>query len=383
MKKTLLIAGLILATLSQVSADCGCAANDPCDEEKFDLTGAWLGAGVIVDFDKYEADVHFAKEYKDIADQVRIAKASESGDAAAYGEDNQPTPAQLSEILSFMQKGDEIEKDIKWGNTNDFIKAKSEIKETNDLPSPNTYYAHKLANIKKSKTVAGGELKGSFYYNVENGLVVGFDLSLGLTARGKKCVDIDTKFGTEEYTPDSKVYYFDADSENGIKAGQKGEELTIETAADKLKQNTVLANYSYGKTAVENVNDYVTCESLGATLVSNDTSSVEFKKDVFSPTAAFVIGGYFKGFFAGLRLGANYMTGRINNSDGEQKVRQVAPVLGLQLMKHIKKGVFAYLTYDHMFGCKKIYLRNSSIKSFKRNQDRISLGLGYQFKTNH
>ena len=86
------------------------------------------------------------------------------------------------------------------------------------------------------------------------------------------------------------------------------------------------------------------------------------------------------------------MTGKVHNlknangtyvAEGvEHKVRQVSPVIGLQLMKHIKKGVFAYLTYDHMFGINKTFL-DSPIKKFKRRQNRISLGLGYQFKTNH
>jgi len=395
------------------AADCGCTETTVCDEEKLDLTGAWLGAGVIVDFDKYDADISVAAEYAGLQDQIRTMRVSN----AAAGE---VTAEQFAGVLAAMQAHQAPGADVAWGTRGNFLTNGNATYNEADVAGTNTFYAHRTLKLKKTKTVAGGELKGSLFYNVDNGLVFGVDLSLGLTAKSKKTIDVNGQFASQANvvagrTADGVFYHANADAvddntvRDALVEGSKAvTQVTMTTDVGVLAQHKTLANYSYAVSGVEAANAGAdVCGEEHSSFVINKVAnnqrqaidadingkvaSAEFEKDIFSPTLAVVVGGYFKGFFGGLRLGMNYMTGKIHNLknvDGSathtasHKIRQVSPVIGIQLMKHIKKGVFAYLTYDHMFGINKTFL-DSPIKKFKRRQNRISLGLGYQFKANH
>lgn len=414
MKKTLLAGTTALMTLFNASAaDCGCSEATVCDEEKLDLTGVWLGAGVIVDFDKYDADVAVAAEYADLQDKYRTSVITQGTSADPLGD------AVLAAMVTHLQTPEDVDRDaaaLGYTAGGDLVLKQTSANQDTTLSNPHVFYAHRTLKMKKTKTVAGGELKGSLFYNVDNGLVFGIDLSLGLTAKAKKTIDINGSFASktnarDASVADSKVYSVIAANSGNIPLYTTGETVITSAMASNAAPfvtNNVLVNYSYARTGVVAANAGASVsddaghsfvynrDAAGANQTINDNvdgklASAEFEKDIFSPTLAFVVGGYFKGFFGGLRFGMNYMTGKIHNlksidgavaEDVKHKIRQASPILGIQIMKHIKKGLFAYLVYDHAFGINKTYL-NSPINKFKRRQNRISLGLGYQFKANH
>lgn len=386
MKRILLASAMFSICAYNAMADDCCA-----DDEHNDLTGFLLSLGGVLDIDKYDADFHTAAKYENVDGYKYVIAADQDNSEGNY-----------NKTVAFMK---------------DFSKTKMAAADASAAITENkaahvntkTVYANRIVKVKKNKTVAGGEIKGSAFYNVENGLVVGFDLGLAFTAKGKKRVDINTKFAAAP-AGDANPYVLtpgtlDVDTilKNKSTAAAKANGLLSYTAYNvgAPAKDDYIVYYGATSTAVAAAEgnegalisggaDYAAIVDPG---VDGKVGSLEFEKDPFSPTAAFLVGGYFKGFFGALRLGVNYMTGKVKSlqnaengamayADGsdinlDHKIRQVSPVLGVQLMKHIKKGVFVYATYDHMFGGRKAYLVNSPVKNFKRRQHRISLGLAY------
>ncbi len=388
MKRILLASAMFsMCAYNAMANDC-CADNG---DERADLTGFLLSLGGVLDIDKYDADVAVAAKYDNIDGYKCAIAVAADDDSDSYKD----TVAFMKDFAK-MQIGAET-------------KSAAITKDTVVYINTKTVYANRIVKVKKNKTVAGGEIKGSAFYNVENGLVVGFDLGLAFTAKGKKRVDINTKFAA---TPagDANPYVLtpgalDVPSILANKTVGEGKTSGLKEYTDKDTPGAAEGDYIvyYWATskavadADANKGVLVSGGADYAAIVTPDVDgkigSLEFEKDPFSPTAAFLVGGYFKGFFGALRLGINYMTGKVKglqNAEGaamtyadakeinlDHKIRQISPVLGVQFMKHIKKGVFVYATYDHMFGARKSYLVNSPVKNFKRRQHRISLGLAY------
>ena len=411
MKRILLASAMFsMCAYNAMANDC-CADNG---DERADLTGFLLSLGGVLDIDKYDADIDVAAKYSSVGStryvQVDSGFKDDDGDKKFDGDEGY-------DILVNNLKGTnpEMDKEVDANGAlnGTYVKKGAKIVTIGStLPS----YFQRYVKAKKNKTVAGGELKGSAFYNVENGLVVGFDLGLAFTGKGKKRVDINTKF-SKAASSEAKLYYTNAaaalvsattddDADNGL-AEAKKEQLETKTSVLKVKAGGYFAYLTGNATAAKDgLNEgahetsgveYAAVITPGATDIDGKIGSLEFEKDPFSPTAAFLVGGYFKGFFGALRLGINYMTGKVKglqNAEGaamtyadgtaiklDHKIRQISPVLGVQFMKHIKRGVFVYATYDHMFGARKSYLVNSPVKNFKRRQHRISLGLAYHIIT--
>ena len=431
---------LLFAT---VFASTALASSMGCNTDT--LTGLHFGLGVSVLFDKYEADV-------DVATSVPYEKYIIGFDSAiaTSGGTGANTKANVASLLTkvwnyapaLVAKGDQ-----------DFPDANTTLiaKDTSTTPNKITsiYGASrallmKSHTFKKRTTNCGGEIKLAYFHDFGNHLMIGVDLTGVIASKNKKTVTINPS--AVNYPDKLSIYTGVYDAVNGkIKkdsinvindnAVKSGMNITI-NASDITNDLDVAATttagtapnytqYDIGMVAIgtspkelvaknpgyaimdvsavdtgnaeDNYNEMALMTAYyndpeDVTKVINDNAELTFEKSVFNPRLAFIIGGTVYGWFAGLRLGMSYTTGKVYATGGQltgqgtqsKTVSISSPLIGLHLMKQLKiagnNDAHLYLTADWNIGDGRRSVYMNGVRNFKQSGYNISAGLTWRFK---
>ena len=378
---------LLFAT---VFASTALASSMGCNTDT--LTGLHFGLGVSVLFDKYEADVDVATLSND--DTKAISYVDIVTAAASTSDLN--TTAEVKNLATFW--GNPTTTDVTDGTTTIFSGTEGKA-----LTHLNTAYVRRNT-FKKRTTNCGGEVKLAYFHDFGNHLMVGVDLTGIIASKNKKTVKIEpTAIANAVTGTGLRVLYDDRSIIEDKAFTEAGKSLINETGIGgtekRIAANTPLridnllavkaANPGYTIMTEAQLNDLQENYALKTTSGENGAGELTFEKSVFNPRLAFIVGGTIYGWFAGLRMGMSYTTGKVYATGaGQDKMSKTvsisSPLLGLHLMKQMKiagnNDAHLYLTADWNIGDGHRKVDINGVKSFKQTSYNISAGLTWRFK---
>ena len=300
-----------------------------------------------------------------------------------YGNDN----TYLNEL--FFKRESNEPSSIKNGGQ-DMYQVKIYHKQKVDI-SYNNYNATYLMSqsLNRSGHNAGGEMKMAYFHDFGNHVMAGLDLTGAVLSKNKRNVQV-SKFNVNDVYPDLTLNSAGVDIAKAVYNNNKREYQTEVTGEDKVIAGgsplTLSAGINSFKSAAMQANPgmQVTSEPIPETYldVSNGDKEVSFEKGIFNPKLAFVIGGTYNGWFAGLRAGVSYNTGKIKAPDmtSSKSVSIASPLVGVQVMKKVSDNTNLYMTADWNVGDLRKSVDMNGIKSFK--QSSYSISAGVQWKLN-
>lgn len=371
-----------------------CNANAEVDQS---LTGLHIGLGINVLFDEYSSDI-------DVADAVFWNESAITVAARTYSDADTRGAATLTENDAAAVKNiaDAMRAGVKSAAAavtfaQDFETNGHSVRtSTGALTLEQMAYATKRQDFKRRATNVGGELKLAYFHDFGNKFMIGVDLSGTIVSKTKKHVK-NTSFAKQNeamtWTMVAGVagtaqVSGTADGAWTVSTGNFGSdysstiELTVQDGYDSL-ENASAANPGAQLYTVDDQslirNNYI---------MAGDQSEVSFEKDAFIPRLAFVLGGTYLGWFAGVRLGMAYMTGKVTATDANgshsKSVSISSPFIGLHLMKQMNiKGInngHVYVTADWHVGDGHRAVNINGIKSFKQNAFNLAAGLTWRCK---
>lgn len=397
MKKTLFAATALSTLLSS-----GVAA------DSHDLTGLHFGLGFVVNFDEYEAELDTLDVLK--TPERQVGSWTTTGSLQAVP-NNQITP---ENILGLMQTIMDTQptpggptafaENVDIGNVNGvFTAAASTVTAT---ANAYTAYLARSHKAKRRSTNCGGEIKLAYFHSFANHLMIGIDFGCAFNSKAKKSV----KFAAAAENPGNLITRYDFETPAGTLVAMLNSVKTEATPSPvfnaEIPQNTsytVRPHFMFGSrneyaeaSLQQNQNsdaDYRKLGDLSETEEANylhagDNTELTFEKDIFSPRLAFVIGGTVKGWFAGVRTGVSYMTGKLRGTDGTRNVSKSvsisSPFIGVQVMKQMtvfgRNDAHLYLTADWNIGDGHRAVNTKNVKSYKQNNVNIALGVTWRWK---
>ncbi len=418
--KKLLFATVFASTA--IASSMGCNADS--------LTGLHFGLGVSVLFDKYEADVDVATVVApgvtgstttgylieslatiEVGKSVNCTILNTSGNSATIGEGS---------IKVF--NGGDLEGAVNLTATS------GEVADQTVTPINSMTAYTKRHTFKKKTTNCGGEVKLAYFHDFGNHLMIGVDLTGIIASKNKKHITVspDTiaKYTTTDgpqmlsvyntngrelgsvdvsdyttpagtFTPSKFVTDMvaaNAGAENVLEAA--GPHLVVSNMAELQRLNPGYAIIdSESKTDINSaLRTYEAGVVPGSTYAKN--AELTFEKSVFNPRLAFIVGGTVYGWFAGLRLGMSYTTGKVyakgvtegsNPQPMQSKTVSISsPLIGLHLMKQMKiagnNDAHLYLTADWNIGDGRRSVYMNGVRNFKQSGYNISAGVTWRFK---
>ena len=231
-------------------------------------------------------------------------------------------------------------------------------------------------SLNRSGHNAGGEMKMAYFHDFGNHVMAGLDLTGAVLSKNKRNVQV-SKFNVNHEHPDlilksgedqiARAKYKNEQYETtveGTKTIVANSPLTLSVDTDSLKGMHVTS-------------DPIKGEYLD---VSNGDKEVSFEKGIFNPKLAFVVGGTYNGWFAGLRAGVSYNTGKIKAPDmtSSKSVSIASPLVGVQVMKKVSDNTNLYMTADWNVGDLRKSVDMNGIKSFKQSSYNISAGVQWR-----
>ena len=231
-------------------------------------------------------------------------------------------------------------------------------------------------SLNRSGHNAGGEMKMAYFHDFGNHIMAGLDLTGAVLSKNKRNVQV-SKFNVNDVYPDLVL----KSGENQIasakyKNGQY--EATVEgTKAIVANSPLILSVDTDSLKGMHVTSDPIKGEYLD---VSNGDKEVSFEKGIFNPKLAFVVGGTYNGWFAGLRAGVSYNTGKIKAPDmtSSKSVSIASPLVGVQVMKKVSDNTNLYMTADWNVGDLRKSVDMNGIKSFKQSSYNISAGVQWR-----
>lgn len=395
--KNTLFAATALSTLLSVGA---AAATQ-------DLTGLHFGLGFVTNFDEYEAELD-TLDTMSTGSSIASWTTTESLQNVPFDQaNNADNVRQLMNTIMGTQATaggpTNFAADVQVGNVNGvFTNAASTV--TARAADAYTAYLAKSRKTKRRSTNCGGEVKLAYFHSFANHLMIGIDFGCTFNSKSKKSI----KFAAAK-TPDNPItgYKLEAPANTPIATLNTAKTAaTIDpafTAANAqiaanspyviITQFTYANQNAYLEAAKEANADYRDLGAPSATEVENylhagDKTELTFEKDIFSPRLAFVIGGTINGWFAGVRTGVSYMTGKLRGTDGTRKVDKSvsisSPFIGVQVMKQMavfgRNDAHMYLTADWNIGDGHRAVNVKNVKSYKQNNVNIALGVTWRWK---
>ena len=239
-------------------------------------------------------------------------------------------------------------------------------------------------SLNRSGHNAGGEMKMAYFHDFGNHIMAGLDLTGAVLSKNKRNVQV-SKFNVNNVYPDltlksngitiataeyeNGIYNATVDSENNTIA--KGSTLTLSSNYEDFKADAMQANPGI-RVSSDPIDDYLD--------VSNGDKEVSFEKGIFNPKLAFVVGGTYNGWFAGVRAGVSYNTGKIKAPDmtSSKSVSIASPLVGVQVMKKVSDNTNLYMTADWNVGDLRKSVDLNGIKSFKQSSYNISAGVQWR-----
>lgn len=226
-------------------------------------------------------------------------------------------------------------------------------------------------SLHRSGHNAGGEMKMAYFHDFGNHIMAGLDLTGAVLSKNRRDIQVSKfnvnpnlilksngEIATAEYKNDTYV----VNTNGGVI--EKEKPLTLSVDADSLKGMQVVDN-STAETYID---------------VSNGDKDVSFEKGIFNPKLAFVVGGTYKGWFAGLRAGVSYNTGKVKTQEMTEtkSVSVASPLVGVQVMKKVSDNTNLYMTADWNVGDLRKSVDINGIKSFKQSSYNISAGVQWK-----
>ena len=241
-------------------------------------------------------------------------------------------------------------------------------------------------SLNRSGHNAGGEMKMAYFHDFGNHVMAGLDLTGAVLSKNKRNVQV-SQFNVNHEHPDLILKsgedqiasaHYEAGSYTAAVTGdgtiKAGKSLTLSSNYEDFKADAMQANPGM----------HVTSEPIPETYldVSNGDKEVSFEKGIFNPKLAFVVGGTYNGWFAGVRAGVSYNTGKIKAPDmtSSKSVSIASPLVGVQVMKKVSDNTNLYMTADWNVGDLRKSIDMNGIKSFKQSSYNISAGV--QWKCN-
>ena len=364
-----------------------CNANAEVDQS---LTGLHVGLGINVLFDEYSADVDVAEGVFANGSTITAAVTTQ-GKPAPDDTGNAGVKAIADAVFAAAKAGQST---VSFSATVD--NGQTIASENGALTLANMAWLSKRTNFKRRATNVGGELKLAYFHDFGNKFMIGVDLSGTIVSKTKKHVKNpsfakqkddtltwETTPGIGTMTDDGTWTATATDSTDKITVTAAGSYANAATAQAANPGATVLR---FGAGVADWNTDYDHIKNTH--IFAGDKSEVAFEKDAFIPRLAFVLGGTYLGWFAGLRLGMAYMTGKVTATDANgshsKSVSISSPFIGLHLMKQMNiKGInngHVYVTADWHVGDGHRAVNINGIKSFKQNAFNLAAGLTWRCK---
>lgn len=235
-------------------------------------------------------------------------------------------------------------------------------------------------SLSKRKTGIGGEFKIAYFWNFDDNLIAGVDLTGVISSKNKSTV----KAIRFDVTENPELLLTGKDGRKIATASGDGiNSIAVENAKIEKDEELTLSNlYSYKTanpaTTIVLDNSYQD-KSIN---VSNGSKDVVFEKGTFSPRLAVVAGITFGSWFTGVRAGVSHMTGKVKTVDmtDYSKVAITSPFIGLHVMKQFSDNMHMYITADLNVGEGTKNINKSGINSFKQTGYNISAGFTWRVK---
>ena len=238
-------------------------------------------------------------------------------------------------------------------------------------PKKSSYMTQK--SLSRSGKNKGIELKMSYFHDFGNHIMAGLDLTGAVLTKNKQSINAAqysnlTLWGTESGIIAHAEY---KDGQYVTKAAPNAQIAKNE----KLVLSPTLPDANQVKLAYST--DPVDGTYIDATKGNKDVS---FEKGIFNPKLAFVVGGTYNGWFAGLRAGVSYNTGKVKTSDMTscKNVSVASPLVGVHVMKKVSNDTNIYMTADWNVGDLSKSVDMNGVKSFKHSGYNISAGVTWK-----
>ena len=242
-------------------------------------------------------------------------------------------------------------------------------------------------SLNRSGHNAGGEMKMAYFHDFGNHIMAGLDLTGAVLSKNKRNVHV-SKFNVNDVYPELTLKSVGIDIAKAVYNNDKQEYQTETIGANpqitSKSQLTLSSNYEDFKSAAMQANPgmQVSIDPVEKTYldVSNGNKDVSFEKGIFNPKLAFVVGGTYNGWFAGVRAGVSYNTGKIKAPDmtSSKSVSIASPLVGVQVMKKVSDNTNLYMTADWNVGDLRKSVDMNGIKSFKQSSYSISAGVQWR-----
>ena len=228
-------------------------------------------------------------------------------------------------------------------------------------------------SLSRSGKNKGIELKMSYFHDFGNHIMAGVDLTGAVLTKNKQSINAAqysnlTLWGTESGIIAHAEY-------------KDGQYVTKATPNAQIAKNEKLVLSPTLPDADQVKMTYSTDPLEGSYIdATKGNQEVHFEKGVFNPKLALVVGGVYNGWFAGIRAGMSYNTGKVSTSDNNasKSVSIASPLVGLHVMKKISPTTNVYMTADWNVGETSRPVLVNGIKSFKQSSYSISAGVSWK-----
>ena len=260
------------------------------------------------------------------------------------------------------------------------------ITKSDITPDKATYLMSQ--SLHRSGHNAGGEMKMAYFHDFGNHVMAGLDLTGAVLSKNRRDIQV-SKFNVNDvYPPELTLNSAGVDIAKAVYDNDKREYQANVIGEDKVvaagSALTLSADLNSFKSEAMQANPgmQVTSDPINGTYidVSNNDKEVSFEKGIFNPKLAFVVGGTYKGWFAGVRAGVSYNTGKIKTPDmrSSKSVSIASPLVGVQVMKKVSNNTNLYMTADWNVGDLRRSVDMNGIKSFKQSSYNISAGVQWK-----